>query len=348
MKVYEDYGNSVLTKESFISILEFIQTFVWRRFILGLPTNALNKIFMNLYDKVEKSNYLFSVQKAILLRAGAQRFPKDSETINALKEKDFYNIKPKNRIYMLQRLENFENRETVLIEGNENITIEHIFPQNPEQKWKIELGNEEYSIIKENYLNTISNLTLSGNNAKLGNKTFIEKRDMSPGGYKDSRLWLNKYLSEIDIWTLKEIEKRNEILSERFLKIWPSPEIDITETSQYGEVNIFEADDPRNKKLEYAVFLDQKIELKEVAKLYAEIFKRLFELQPETFFTTDLGTKIGLTKNPTPGSPRQAVAINDTYYIEGNLDSNSKFEKLKYALKEFEFEDELLIKYADN
>jgi uncharacterized protein with ParB-like and HNH nuclease domain len=348
MKVYEDYGNSVLTKESFISILEFIQTFVWRRFILGLPTNALNKIFMNLYDKVEKSNYLFSVQKAILLRAGAQRFPKDSETINALKEKDFYNIKPKNRIYMLQRLENFENRETVLIEGNENITIEHIFPQNPEQKWKIDLGNEEYSIIKENYLNTISNLTLSGNNAKLGNKTFIEKRDMNPGGYKDSRLWLNKYLSEIDKWTLKEIEKRNEILSERFLKIWPSPDIDITETSQYGEVNIFEADDPRNKKLEYAVFLDQKIELKEVAKLYAEIFKRLFELQPETFFTTDLGTKIGLTKNPTPGSPRQAVAINDTYFIEGNLDSNSKFEKLKYALKEFEFEDELLIKYADN
>lgn len=39
----------------------------------------------------------------------------------------------------------------------------------------LELGNEEYNFIKETYLNTIGNLTLSGNNGKLGNKYFTEK-----------------------------------------------------------------------------------------------------------------------------------------------------------------------------
>jgi len=47
----------------------------------------------------------------------------------------------------------------------------------------------------------------------------------------------------------------------------------------------------------------------------------------KTFFTTDLAEKITLTKNPKEGNPRQAIPINDTYYIEGNIDNIGKFEK---------------------
>lgn len=347
MKVYEDYANSIINKEIFVSVLNLVQSYTWRRFILGLPTHALNKIFMSLYDKVEKENYLFSVQKSLLQRSGVQRFPKNSETINALKEKDVYTIKSKNRTYLLERLENFENKEPVLIDGNDDITIEHIFPQNPDPKWKIELGNDDYNFIKENYLNTIGNLTLSGNNGKLGNKPFKEKRDLENAGYKDSRLWLNKYLSIAEKWDKVEIERRFDLISERFLKIWEIPNIIIPEDTAGSEVNIFEADDPKHKKLEYAIFFDQKIEVREVAKLYIEVFKQLFELQPETFFTSDLGTRIGLTKNPIEGNPRQPLPINDTYFIEGNIDNINKFDRIKQALTLFDFEDELTIKYAE-
>lgn len=302
---------------------------------------------MSLYDKVEPTNYLYSIQKSLLQRTGVQRFPKNVEVIDALKVKDVYNIKSKNRTYLLERLENFENREPVMIDGNTDITIEHIFPQNPDPKWKIELGTDDYNYIKENYLNTIGNLTLSGNNGKLGNKSFIDKRDLADAGYKDSRLWLNKYLTILDKWDKAEIERRFDLIAERVLKIWDIPNITIEEQSDSSEVNIFDADDPKFKKLEYAVFFDQKIEVNQVAKLYIEVFKQLFELQPETFFTTELGTKIGLTKNPTEGNPRQAVAINDTYFIEGNIDNIGKFDKMKLALTIFDFEDELMIKYAE-
>ncbi|TDB59103.1 DUF262 domain-containing protein [Arundinibacter roseus] len=110
MKVYDDYSNSVIDKPTFIKILDLVQTFTWRRFILGLPTNALNKIFMSLYDKVEPANYLYSIQKSLIQRTGVQRFPNNAEVIDALKIKDVYNIKSKNRTYFLERLENFENR----------------------------------------------------------------------------------------------------------------------------------------------------------------------------------------------------------------------------------------------
>lgn len=353
MKVYEDYSNSIIDKPTFISVLNLVQSYTWRRFILGLPTNALNKIFMGLYyhKDFKKEDYLSSIQKILLKLSRVQRFPRNAEVINALKEKDVYNIKPKNRIYLLERLENFNNIEHVVIEGNSDITIEHIFPQNPDPKWKIELGQEEYNFIKENYLNTIGNLTLSGNNGKLGNKPFIEKRDMNidgkEQGYKFSRLWLNRDLKEKEKWNKEEIEKRANEISERFMKIWEMPEIEIEQESDNDEVNIFDAEDPKHKKLEYAIFFDQRLEVNQVAKLYVEVFKQLFDLQPETFFTSDIGQKISLSKNPTEDGLRQAIPLNDTYFIEGNIDNIGKFDKIKQALTVFGFEDELIIKYAE-
>lgn len=351
MKVYEDYANSLIDKPTFISVLSLVQSFTFRRFILGLPTNALNKIFMTLYDKVEQENYVASIQKSLMLRSGVQRFPRNTETINALKEKDVYNIKPKNRTYLLERIENFQNTEPVIIEGNSDITIEHIFPQNPDPKWKIELGADEYNFIKENYLNTIGNLTLSGNNGKLGNKAFTDKQVMNienkEQGYKFSRLWLNRDLKEKTKWDKEEIEIRANQIAERFIKIWEIPDIEVEEQSINDEVNIFDADDPKHKKLEYAIFFNQKLDVTQVAKLYIEVFKQLFDLQPETFFTSEIGNRISLTKNPEADGLRQAVAISDTYFIEANIDNVGKFDRLKQALTIFGFEDELMIKYVD-
>ncbi len=351
MKVYEDYSKDIIDKTTFIAVLSTVQSFTFRRFILGLPTNALNKIFMGLYDKVEPNNYLFSIQKSLLQRSGVQRFPRNTETINALKEKDVYNIKPKNRTYLLERLENFQNNEPVAIEGNSDITIEHIFPQNPDPKWKIELGADEYNFIKENYLNTVGNLTLSGNNGKLSNKPFLDKKVMNVDGkeqgYIFSRLWLNRDLKEKTKWDKIEIEERANTISERFIKIWEIPEIDIELEATNDEINIFDAEDPKHKKLEYAIFFNQKLEVTQVAKLYIEVFKQLFDLQPETFFTSEIGDRLSLTKTPETSGLRQAVPISETYFIEANIDNMGKFDRIKQALTIFGFEDELSIKYAE-
>lgn len=350
MKVYDDYSSGIISKTTLIEVLELIQSFTWRRFIVGLPTNALNKIFMRLYEDVDTQNYLESIGKSLLRKKGSQRFPRDTEVINSLREKDMYGIKPKNRVYFLERLENHENKELVSIFANDKITIEHIFPQNPDPKWKIELGDEEYNFIKENYLNTISNLTLSGNNGKLGNKPFLEKRDMNIGGkeqgYSFSRLWLNRYLSSIDKWDKSEIEKRFEFIKNRFLSIWEFPGIDIEDAEDFNELNIFDAEEPTGKKLEYAIFFDQKLNISNVSTLYHEVIKTLFDLQPQIFFTTDLCERLNLTKNSS--DCRQALEINDTYFIESNLDSKGKFDRIKAALTFFDVEDELTIKYKLN
>jgi uncharacterized protein with ParB-like and HNH nuclease domain len=348
LKVYDDYENKTITQEIIIEIMELIQSFTWRRFIVGLPTNALNKIFMRLYEDVDPSNYLYSVQKALLSKKGSQRFPLDAEVSHALKEKDMYGITQKNIKYFFERIENYNSKEKIDI-FSKNITIEHIFPQNPDKKWKDELGTSEYNLIKNDYLNTISNLTLSANNGSLQNKVFSEKRDMNldgkEQGYKFSKLWLNKYLKDQTKWTTQQLNERFEIIRDRFLLIWKIPNIKI-EDSDLDEINIFDAEEPKGKKIAYAIFREQKLNVQDITKLYIEIMKILFELEPKRFFASDITHIISLTKNKE--KCRRAIELNEVYYIESNIDSNGKFERIKKTLEILGFEDDLFIKYKKN
>ncbi|MFM9908823.1 MAG: DUF262 domain-containing protein [Chitinophagaceae bacterium] len=349
LEVYNDYTNNVINKTTLIEVLDLIQSFTWRRFIVGLPTNALNKIFMRLYEDIESSDYVVSLQKALLKKKSSQRFPRDQEIIGTLKERDMYGIQTKNRTYFFEKLENYQNREPVKIDGNPDITVEHIFPQNPDQKWKVMLGEEQFNLIKEKHLNTIANLTLSGNNGKLGNKYFTDKRDMNDEGkeqgYKFSRLWLNKFLSSLDKWDISTLEERFNLIEERFLKIWTFPTISIIQETENEEVNIFDAEDPTSKKLDYAIFFDQKLELKNITELYIQIMRSLFELNPQAFFVEPIQSRLTLTKHKE--DCREAIALNDTYYIEQHMGSKPKFDRLKLVLTAMNLTDDLYIKYAD-
>ena len=344
LQVYDDYSEEILTKHDFIRVISLIESFVWRRFIVGVPTNALNKIFMRLYEDVDPDDYFNSLAKSLVKKKSSQRLPKDGEILATLKERDVYSIQSRNRSFLLERLENFQNNEPVKIEDNPDITIKHIFPQNPDQKWRFEISKEEYKQLSEVYLHTLANLTLSGNNGSLGNKPFMYKRNLPEKGYKDSRLFLNRYLSELDGWGVKELDERYNILAQRFLKIWPYPDVQLEEEIDYEEVNIFDAGDPTKKKLEYAIFLDEKLRSRRVSDLFVYVLSALFELDPERFFVTDLAERVEITKDQD--DLRSPKPISDTYFVEAHLNNKDKFERLKYALTTFEFTDDLFVKYA--
>ena len=347
MPVYRDFLSGIITRDVFAAVLRLVQSFVWRRAILGLPTNALNKIFMGLYDRVEPAEYLVSLQRALMQRGGTQRFPRDAEVLAVLKEKDMYSMKGRTRTYFFDRLENHNNREIVDVTVP-GITIEHIFPQNPDPEWRNTVDEDDYVAMGEHYLNTIGNLTLSGNNGRLGNKTFAQKRDMNESGgeqgYRFSRLWLNRDLQTLDHWNVAQVEARAERIALRFLEVWPAPSVDVLVGPDSEEVNIFDAEEPKFKKLEYAVFLGNRLWVTQVSRLYVEVIQHLLSQQPDAFHGTKLGDRIQLTADAA--SLRQSVQVGDGYFVEGNIDSTTKFERMKFTLTELSLEDELSIKFA--
>jgi hypothetical protein len=312
-----------------------------------LPTNALNKIFMRLYEDVVPSDYLASIQKSLLRKKGSQRFPKDAEVLQTLAEKDVYHIKPKNRVYFLDRLENHQNKEPVFMDTDSGITIEHIFPQNPDPQWQKDLPPEDCKKFAESYLHTIGNLTLSGNNGSLGNRSFPEKKNMNVDGkeqgYAFSRLWLNRSLKEIDSWGVAQYQNRSAELGVRFLAIWRFPEITLDDSPDSGEINIFDAEDPTGRKLEYIIFADQKHDIHTFLDMYLFVLRALFATNPDPFFATELLEKLRVTKHES--ACRQPAKLNDTYFIEINLSNPMKLERLKIALSVYNAEDDLIIKY---
>jgi len=347
LQVFEDAENGLLTKDELIKVLKLIQSYAWRRFIVGLPTSALNKIFMTLYSEVDTEEYYDSIAKALLKKKGSAKFPSNEDLKTALKDKDLYNTQPKNRNYLFELLENFNNREYVNT-SNEQITIEHIFPRNPHENWSNDLSSEEYFLFKEKYLNTIGNLTLTGNNGALSNKSFLAKKEMNidgnEQGYQFSKLWLNTYLKTLSNWDVAKYEERLQIIYERFLKIWEYPDVIIADGDESEEQSIFDADSPTHKKLEYFIFENTKIEEDKIAQMYFYVIRNLYEKNSQLLVSNQEVFKI--TRNESDFRASQEV-ING-WFIESNIDSNSKFAILKKLLSLFEIEDELSIKYLSS
>jgi uncharacterized protein with ParB-like and HNH nuclease domain len=347
LQIFEDAENGLLSKEELLKVLKLVQSYAWRRFIVGLPTSALNKIFMTLYAEVDTEEYYKSISKALLKKKGSAKFPSNEDLKTALRDKDLYNTQSKNRNYLFEMLENFNNREYVNT-NSERITIEHIFPQNPSDEWITDVSPEDYFLFKEKYLNTIANLTLSGNNGSLGNKSFRAKKEMNTDGkeqgYNYSRLWLNSYLKSLDKWTIAEYDERLNIIYDRFLKIWEIPDIEIADADESDEQNIFDAESPTHKKLEYFIFENTKVEENAVAQMYFYVIRKLYEKNTQLLISNQDVLKISRETKDF----RAAQEVVNGWYIESNIDSNSKFGILKKLLPVFEMEDELLIKYASD
>lgn len=220
LEVYEDYSRGILKREEFKEILTIIESYVFRRAICGIPTNALNKIFATMGKEIDKTNYLESFKTRLVSMDKYRRFPEDEEFKQNLVVKDLYHYPRRN--YWLRKLENYQHKEPITVE---NYTIEHIMPQseNLSKEWKTELG-PNWKEIHKRYLHTLGNLTLTGYNSELSKRPFIEKRDMN-GGFKDSHLRLNSDLASLDHWNEQEIENRAQRLSELATIVWPYPDL---------------------------------------------------------------------------------------------------------------------------
>ena len=341
MNVYKDYTDEKINKQTFIDILLLLQSYVWRRFILDLSRNLLNRIFASLYSKIDHNNYLHSLQLYLLTLTSTDRFPNDEDVEKALKEKDIYRMKTKSKAYLFLKLEN-HSKEKIDIKLSK-VTIEHIFPQSPSKEWKNLLSEDEYKTISEKYLHTISNLTLLDNNPAVSNKIFSMKKEE---GYNPSKLWLNSFLKEVDEWNIKNLDKRFKKIKNRFLKIWQYPDIEIPEKEIGIEVNIFDSEDPTDKKLEYAIFLENEIQVSTISLLYSKVMETLFTEYRDRLFSHEITTLLKLTK--TEDTLRSSIPIGDSYFIEGNLSSKDKFNKIKQLLTILELEDELYIMYKEN
>lgn len=229
LELYSDYSDGVLSRQDFTSIIYLTESYICRRAVCGLGTNSLNKVFPSFTKKIDKKQYLKSVEEHFGSLTGNQKFPNDFEFKDSFITKELYHPKKTEKVFnFLKRLENFDTKEPV---DTQKCNIEHIMPQTLTPKWQRDLG-ENFEAIHEKYLNTIGNLTLTGYNQEYSNKSFQEKKDMEKG-FKQSPLRLNQSLKDSEPFGEEKIKKRANDLADLALKIWTYPKLDAETLEKY-------------------------------------------------------------------------------------------------------------------
>lgn len=211
-------------------IIEFLIAYFVRRNTTDLPpTRDLTRIFMDV------SEHVLSLHGIEVVKYIQQHLKKDSASDEqfekSLKGPVYEDNKAVCRFILCALEESRMTRETQVdlwaLKGKQYLwTIEHIFPQgeNIPTSWvkMIADGNadlaEEY---RQRYAHCLGNLTISGYNSALGNKSFQEKkmRTDSQGrevGYKNG-LYLNSTLVDEDSWTVDKIKVRTQELIEEVM-----------------------------------------------------------------------------------------------------------------------------------
>ena len=220
LELYDDYKNEILNESEFNEAIRLVEAYVFRRAVCAIPTNSLNKTFATFGRALRKDRYIESIQAHLLTLPSYRRFPKDEEFRHELAVRDLRNFS--RRSYLLQRLENHRRKEYVPVN---DYTIEHILPQNENlsTEWRKELG-PEWERVRETWLHTLGNLTLTGYNSEYSDRPFADKRDMK-GGFHESPLSLNKDLRTLDTWNETAIKKRAKRLTRLAVEVWARPSL---------------------------------------------------------------------------------------------------------------------------
>jgi uncharacterized protein with ParB-like and HNH nuclease domain/predicted transport protein len=228
LKIHDDCDNDLITIKELREIVRLCVSYVLRRAVCDIPTNSLNKTFATMKNDVKPGDYLNSVKAFFILLESYKEFPDDEQFVDVFLKRDIYHM---NRCrYILDRLENWDNKSAVSIE---NLSIEHIIPQNPHLSadWVAALGSN-WSEVQKRCLHTIGNLTLTAYNSEMSDSPFADKLTMD-GGFQQSALRLNKYVVTQTAWSEPQVNARAEQLGEIAKKVWPCPTLTEAELAPY-------------------------------------------------------------------------------------------------------------------
>jgi hypothetical protein len=224
-------------KANLAGICDFLVRYFVRRNLTDVPpTRDLARIFIDVIGKVKDSADRDPSEIVYEHLVTKGRIADDNSFKEKLSGSIYWDNVDATRFVLCRIEEEYQTREklTDLWERGERgdfiWTVEHIFPQgaNIPSCWvKMiagEGGEEKAGEYRDKYVHQLGNLTITGYNSKLGNKSFEEKRDRkdSHGGYVGYKngLFLNKDLKNAKSWTVAEIRTRTQSLVELGMRLF--------------------------------------------------------------------------------------------------------------------------------
>ena len=204
-----------------------INFFIRRNLTDVPPTRDLTRLFMDFISRIEQNGFTgdairYQLQKTLV------DYSADDEVFEKALRGPIYEINSGVTRFILCSLA----KDGMTAESQKNLwaltsskqfvwTIEHIFPQGDiiPQCWidMIANGDREKAVeYQAEYVHTLGNLTITGYNSTLGNKSFEEKRERQDNngnyiGYRNG-INLNADVVDKEKWTVDNIRARTDVL----------------------------------------------------------------------------------------------------------------------------------------
>lgn len=210
LRCARDFEESKLDYENFYEILQILISYFVRRSVCGEPTGALNKVLYPLYKQLGENVSADALKRYLGKSVGQMVFPNDDRIKAAFATR----IAPAVNVckFILLEIEKLSNAEQP---KEEDLEVEHFYPKTPTQEWRDRVG--DYFTFEQDYLNNFGNLTLSGQNQKLSNKSYEEKIALME---EYSSLHLNDYfINNTHSWGIEEVKARSGYLADQFCQV---------------------------------------------------------------------------------------------------------------------------------
>ncbi|GAA6819129.1 DUF262 domain-containing protein [Helicobacter pylori] len=210
LRCARDFEEGKLDYENFCEILQILISYFVRRSVCGELTAALNKVLYSLYRQLENVS-ADALKRYLGKSVGQMAFPNDDKIKAAFLVRNAYAANQVCKFILLE-IEKLSNAEPP---KEENLEVEHFYPKTPTQEWRDRVG--DYFTFEQDYLNNFGNLTLSGQNQRLGNKSYEAKIALME---EYSSLHLNDYfINNTHSWGIEEVKARSGYLADQFCQV---------------------------------------------------------------------------------------------------------------------------------
>jgi hypothetical protein len=202
--------------DGYIRALQAIESYVVRRTVCEIPTNTLQKVFIDLAPQLAAGESAAWLIQVLAGQTGVRRWPTDDEFKARWVTYPIYGYRSDRCKLVLESLEDAcRHREGA---SYDLATVEHIMPQSLSDDWRTDLGDAA-DALAATHLNTIGNLTLTAYNSELSNANFSRKRVT----YANSHYELTRTLTTVKKWDAAAIEARAQDLLKLAKDIWWRP-----------------------------------------------------------------------------------------------------------------------------
>lgn len=278
--IFDDYETRVTDKQELGKILKLLLNYSIRRLICEIGSNSLRGLYKTLYGRVfsreeNKAHYYDAIVSFMSQMTSKDAIPNDADFALALKERNLYR---KNALckYLLAAIEN-QGKERIV---TDNLTIEHIMPQNKNLStaWQKMLG-DNWETVRDRYLHTLGNLTLTGYNSELGDKPFAEKQELLKAAVTHITVLYDDVKNKT-AWDADAIEERAQNLAGHLLRLFPIEQPVHKIEFKDPRYAIYTVADPTNatyKHVNYYELLGERVNVDSFAFMVRSVAAKLYD-----------------------------------------------------------------------